>query len=182
MLWIWFRILICIRLAVLDSDPDPNWESGSECRSMETDENLQRNLVSCFRKDFCMFIGMFFDLQYYLLQICFSFKNSSVCGFKFWPGSAWIRIGLVPWIRIHNEIKSWIQIWCGFTRFIFEYCCPPLPISRVVDLHHFHADCKIDGILQLLVWRLFRDLFLTSGPPCECLRPSTALFWASELC
>jgi hypothetical protein len=72
----WIRI----HLAVLDPYPDPYWEWGSGSLSMEIDQNLQINLVSCRRLRF---------------------------------GSAWIRIGLAPWVQISIEIKSSIRIRIG---------------------------------------------------------------------
>ena len=53
---------------------------------------------------------------YYLLKVYFSCKNSTFCYGKVGPvsgsRSAWIRIGLAPWIqiRIRMEVKSWIRI------------------------------------------------------------------------
>ncbi len=97
-------------LAVLD----PYWECESGSRNMEIVQNLLVNLVFLpFKKGFCIFVGMFYDL-FPALSNYFSCKNVTFCYFKFWlgSGSAWIRNALAFWTRIwiRIEIKSWIRI------------------------------------------------------------------------
>jgi len=90
----WIRI----HLAVLDPDPDPYREcgSGSGSRSMKIDQILQKDLIFCLSSYLCFFLLSTLEYLY------FSCKNSTFFDFKVWPGfgSAWIRSGLAPWIRI----------------------------------------------------------------------------------
>jgi hypothetical protein len=61
-------------------------------------------------------------MTYYLHLECFSRQSPTFWDGKVWPGSgsAWIRIGLVPWIRIRIEAKSWIRIRIGFSQKLAE--------------------------------------------------------------
>ncbi len=85
---------------------------------------------------------------------------------------------------------------CGFNQYLFEYCCPPLLIIRVADLHHFHADPdpafrsnadldpathRIDGNLWLLVCRSSRaplsSIVSIHGTPWLCFKPLNLLYF-----
>jgi hypothetical protein len=81
-------------LAVLDPVPDPYWVCGlrSGSRSIENDQNDQIILVSAFQKGFCTVVGTVCVWANYLLYLYFSCNLTQI------------------WVRIRNEIKSWIQI------------------------------------------------------------------------
>ncbi len=57
---------------------------------------------------------MFYDLLATYLKVDFSSKNPTFCDGKVWQESgsrsAWICIGLAPWIRIRIEVKGRIRI------------------------------------------------------------------------
>ncbi len=104
-LWLWqkIRYRTSVKTSVVDPDPDlaardsdPYWEClfgsvlGMLIRIQEH-RNWKMKLVSYV---------FYFELLH--TSSIFSCKSSTFCDFKVWPvsGSAWIRIGLAPCIRI----------------------------------------------------------------------------------
>ncbi len=80
----WIRILLTVL------DPDLYWECGSRSRSMEIDQNLQINLVSCLSKRF-LYLSRY--------RYC-----------RVWPTVCDLDPHLFISLRILLRIKSWIRI------------------------------------------------------------------------
>ncbi len=68
-------------------------------------------------------------------------------------GSAWIRNGLAPWIRIRIEIKSWIRIETSTLEETSNHLASALPVSNKLLVFLPEMLCKhfVSAFLKLII-------------------------------